>query len=81
MSFVRLEDTTGAIELVVFPKVLMEVRRFVREDLCVVVMGKTSVRDGGKKILCESVWSLTPENCAATARALGPERPVPAVVQ
>ncbi len=81
MSFVRLEDTTGAIEVIVFPRVLMEVRQQVRQDLCVVIVGKTSSRDGGKKVICESVWSLTPENCAATARALGPEQPIGAVVR
>lgn len=81
MSFVRLEDTSGAIEVIVFPKILMEARHLLREESCVIITGKTSSRDGGKKIICENVWALTAENLAATARTLGPERLVPARVQ
>ena len=46
MSFVTLEDLTGAIEVLVFPKTLLEYSTFLEEDKVVAVTGKVSTREG-----------------------------------
>lgn len=46
MAFVRLEDKTGAVEMVVFPKTYVKVRESLLADALVLVKGKVSVREG-----------------------------------
>ena len=46
MSFVTLEDLTGAIEVLIFPKTLSEYSAFLEEDRVVAVTGKVSTREG-----------------------------------
>ncbi len=70
MLFVNLEDTTGTVEVVVFPRVLAGSREYWRESACVIVSGARGTRDTGVKIICETVWPLTPENLQATVQAL-----------
>lgn len=56
MAFMTLEDLTGSIEVIVFPKTLRRVNSFVNEDELVVVRGRVSIReDEGPKILCEDI--------------------------
>jgi DNA polymerase-3 subunit alpha len=61
MLFVRLEDLTGSVELVVFPSVFREVgARFV-PDAVLVVSGRRSDKDGEPKILVDSARPLSPQ--------------------
>ncbi|RMD51349.1 DNA polymerase III subunit alpha [Candidatus Parcubacteria bacterium] len=51
MAFVRVEDTSGPIEVVLFPKIYARVRNMVDEGVFVLIEGKVSVkdRDGNKE--------------------------------
>lgn len=56
MAFLTLEDATGAIEAVVFPKILSENANLLFEGNVLVVRGRVSMReDEETKIVCESV--------------------------
>jgi DNA polymerase-3 subunit alpha len=59
MAFVTLEDMTGQIESLVFPRVFEKYRPLLNEDAAVVISGKISVReDEAPKLLAERVTRL-----------------------
>ncbi len=53
MLFVKLEDQTGNIELVVFPKLLEQEPNIFQENKIVLIRGKVDSRDGIPKIICD----------------------------
>ena len=56
MAFITIEDTTGAIESIVFPKTLMEKPAMFYEGNVVLIRGRISMReDKETKIVCESI--------------------------
>ncbi|MDP3996108.1 MAG: DNA polymerase III subunit alpha [bacterium] len=59
MAFMRLADFTGAIEVVVFPKVFAEFKKFLEPEKCVAIKGKVSNRNDEISILAEKVKELT----------------------
>ncbi len=60
MAFVDLEDITGSIEVVVFPKTLLQNSPLISEGKVVVIKGRLDVRDDEPpKLICEFI--LTPE--------------------
>ena len=77
MAFVTLEDMTGSMEMLVFPKVLTEYSQLLQEGAAVVVRGRLSVReDEDPKLICETVQ---PPDAAGTgarqaARSAGGRR-------
>ncbi|MEA3295668.1 MAG: DNA polymerase III subunit alpha [Patescibacteria group bacterium] len=58
MLFVKLEDLTGKIELVVFPTVLQRNPNIFQENKIVAVTGKVDNRDSVPKILCEYIEEI-----------------------
>jgi len=58
MMFLRLADFTGAIECVVFPRVLLEYRPHIATDRCLAVKGKVSERNGEKSLIIDKVKGL-----------------------
>ena len=63
MSFVTVEDLSGSMEVLVFPKVLLDFGEFLQEDKVVAISGKVSAREGeDTKLLAERVRQLHPEN-------------------
>ena len=51
-----MEDLTGAIEVLVFPKVLAEYGVFVKAENAVIMQGRVSLRENeAPKLLCERV--------------------------
>lgn len=46
MAFVRVEDDSGAMEVVVFPKIYVQIRDVLIPDTLVVIKGTVSVREG-----------------------------------
>ena len=50
MAFVTLEDMTGQIESLVFPRVFEKYRPLLNEDAAVVISGKISVREDEAQI-------------------------------
>lgn len=73
MSFVKLMDMTGTIELVVFPRTWGEVKVFVQADRYIVADGRVDTRDGSPKLIVSRIVELHPEEGADTIKAsLGP---------
>lgn len=59
MAFASLEDLSGIMELVVFPKTLERCNSLIHEDLMIVVKGRLSFKeDEEPKILCEEIKPL-----------------------
>ncbi|MBI3963767.1 MAG: DNA polymerase III subunit alpha, partial [Candidatus Kerfeldbacteria bacterium] len=61
MLFVKLEDLTGGMELLVFPKVLAAYGDAIQEDRIVRASGKLSTKEGEVKLLCDTIEQLQPE--------------------
>ena len=61
MAFVRLEDVSGTVEIVVFPSVFKECGAVLTDGAAVLVEGKYSEKDGETKILCEKATAITPK--------------------
>ncbi len=60
MAFVTLEDLTGQVECLVFPRVFERYQQLVREDEAVVISGKISVREEeAPKLLAERIIRLS----------------------
>ncbi len=56
MAFVNIEDMTGALEMMVFPRVLDQYVQLLKENNIVVVSGRISIKeDDAVKLLCEQV--------------------------
>jgi DNA polymerase-3 subunit alpha len=60
MAFVTIEDTTGRIELLVFPRTLEQTGFFWNEDKVILAQGTISDKDGSFKLLVDSVKEVTP---------------------
>ena len=59
MAFVTLEDMTGQIECLVFPRVFERFQSLLREDEAVVITGRLSLReDESPKLLAEQLFPL-----------------------
>jgi DNA polymerase-3 subunit alpha len=59
MLFVKLEDLTDKIEVVVFPKVMEQNPAAFRENKVVLIQGKLDDRGGEKKLICNSIEEIT----------------------
>lgn len=57
MAFVRLEDLTGTIELVIFPKIYGLIKDNLKEGKPLVVSGRVSYRDNAASVLVNSIIS------------------------
>ena len=59
MAFLKLEDLTGTIEVIVFPKILDKVKSLCITDSLVIVKGRLSLKeDEPPKLICESIEPL-----------------------
>ncbi len=58
MAFVKVEDTTSNVEVIVFPSILAESKSLWGADKIIVVDGKVNDKDGSIKLLAEKVWDL-----------------------
>ena len=72
MSFTMVEDLTGTMEMLVFPRVLANCRAYLQENAVVVTSGRVSVKeDEGTRLVVESVLPIDGYD---TARAFGENR-------
>ncbi len=62
MAFVSLEDETGTIESVVFPKTYERISNLLSENKAVYIEGKVNIREGDLSILIDSLTDKVPEN-------------------
>ncbi len=76
MLFVKLEDLTGSLELLVFPKVLQTKPTVWRSDALVLVEGRVSDKDGITKVLVNEAWEFNPEQLPASFQPHHPAAPV-----
>jgi len=58
MAFVKIEDFTDAMEVLVFAETLEKTAQHWQENNIVLVTGKTSTRDGETKFICDSAKTL-----------------------
>jgi DNA polymerase III subunit alpha len=58
MSFVRLSDFSGSIEVVIFPRVLEEFKSFVLPEACIALKGKISKRNDETTFIAEKIKAL-----------------------
>ncbi len=62
MAFVTLEDETGTIETVIFPKTYERIFNLLEENKAVYIEGKINIREGSLSILIDSLTEKVPEN-------------------
>ncbi len=62
MAFTKLEDMTGDIEAVIFPRVYRDHIELWQADKAVILSGRVQEKDGELKFLVESGYEITPEN-------------------
>ncbi len=61
MLFVKLEDQTNKIELVVFPSIIEQNPDIFQENKIVIVKGRVDNRDGVAKIICQEIEEIVEE--------------------
>lgn len=61
MLFVKLEDITSNVEILVFPSVLKKNPTVWQEDKIIIVQGRISDKDGEIKLLAEEAKEIKPE--------------------
>ncbi|MBT4937336.1 DNA polymerase III subunit alpha, partial [Candidatus Peregrinibacteria bacterium] len=59
MSFMTLEDLTGTIEAIVFPKTYKDIKEMIQSGQLAEVTGKTDERNGNTQIICETIKPLS----------------------
>ncbi len=59
MAFAKLDDGTGTIEVVVFPKIFKDTRDFWNEGRPLLVLGKVDIRDETPGIIVDSIETIT----------------------
>jgi len=72
MAFVKLEDLSAQIELVVFPSIYKNSIELWKVDKILLIEGKISEKDGEKKILVDGVVELTDEEMNKLAQQQTP---------
>jgi DNA polymerase-3 subunit alpha len=58
MCFAKLQDTTGSIEIIVFPRVYLQAKRSLLPDQIVVVCGKLETTEQMPILIAENILSL-----------------------
>jgi DNA polymerase III subunit alpha len=74
MAFVRLEDTTGSTEVVVFPRTYIQYREILEEGSYFIIQGKVSVRERGDgiehSILADKILRFTDKDIPSLSAQL-----------
>lgn len=59
MAFGKLDDTTGNINVVIFPKSYAEYEKILKNDSVILIKGKVDVREGEMQLMVEKASSPT----------------------
>lgn len=59
MFFIKIEDLTGSIEVIIFPKIAITSPRFFERGKILFIYGKIDNKDGEIKVLAEKVEEIT----------------------
>jgi DNA polymerase-3 subunit alpha len=62
MAFVKLDDGSAELEVVVFPRTFAETKDLWEKDQMVMIEGKYNEREGDVSLICEKVTIITPDN-------------------
>ncbi|MCT4662975.1 MAG: DNA polymerase III subunit alpha [Tissierellales bacterium] len=63
MAFVSLEDLTGYIECIVFPKIYSKYQQYTEEDQLVIVSGRLNIHEEDEaKLICDKIAPLESVN-------------------
>lgn len=76
MLFAQLEDMTGSVELVVFPRTFKEYENILTTDAVVSITGKPQDKDGEMKLLADTCFAIRSEDIPRL-KASVPESAVP----
>jgi len=68
MLFVKVEDTGGSVEILVFPSLLKENNLLWQEGKVVLCQGKLSAKDQELKLLCNKAVELTVETASLAVK-------------
>ncbi len=71
MAFLDLEDATGEIPAVVFPKTYADASSHLRDDVVLKVRGKYELRNGEPQLLIEELKELNLDKLISSAKELG----------
>ena len=76
MGFLTLEDLTGQLECLVFPRVYLRSGPLIQQDALVIVDGKLNFReDEEPKLVVDAIRPLTPQNAALKAAKIKDDKP------
>ena len=76
MAYVTVEDISGAIELVVFPRTLQQAGTYLKEDSAVLLEGRIDAReDEAPKVIVSAAYPLTEEQIDVLESSRQPARP------
>jgi len=70
MLFVRIEDMTNGIEVLVFPSILKANPELWQEDKVILMNCRLSDKDGESKLICNQARELDPKNISSVVREL-----------
>jgi len=70
MMFAKIQDLTGGLELLVFPRTFETTKDIWQDNVPVCVVGKTSEEEGDDKLFVEKAYILTKENASQLARQM-----------
>ena len=76
MLFAKLEDMTGWVEVVVFPRVFKDYEEKLTLDNIVCMTGRPQEKDGEMKVLAETCFVITPDDIV-NIRASMPKSAIP----
>lgn len=74
MVFATLEDTSGSVEAVVFPRTYRDHSEHWEADKILCVTGRPQEKDGEMKLLVETAFEITPQNIDEIAKMAGESR-------
>lgn len=58
MAFIKAEDASGTIDLVVFPKLYLDVKSLLKDGKALLVSGKVDSKDDEFSLLCEEISEI-----------------------
>lgn len=71
MLYGEIEDPTGRIEIVVFPKVYSQYQQFFKEGQILIIEGRLDQRSGALQLSCNMAKTLSLDSMITNAKAAG----------
>ncbi|ABZ82709.1 DNA polymerase iii alpha subunit, putative [Heliomicrobium modesticaldum Ice1] len=60
MAYFTLEDWSGGVDVLVFPRTFEKCAEKIQDDAAVIVEGKIHYEEENKRIFCENLWAIDP---------------------